>query len=249
MAQDYSEIISWVYTNLGFPVVDVELDEVHIISAYKDAIQNLAKFAGLPNTFKEYSFRTSIGQSVYQLPSDCETVFQCTRESISGSIGDLGLGFADDLILIFNTQGRAFDLYKNGLSFYCSTSYLKFLGRTFGYEFTWEMWNNNSIKIYPMPKANLLVTLLYVPKVNLDDTAFTSSYQTNLFVKNWTLARAKMILGNIYQKYNGQIPGAAGGASSMISLRTDLAAEGKEEMDKLKEDINSWRLMPAMLVG
>jgi hypothetical protein len=243
-AHNYSEIISWVMTNLGYSQIDVELDESQIITAFKDAIQAFAKYAGVQNDFKEHTFLSQQGISEYQMPDDCDYVFQCYRQNFSSSVGMLGIGFADDLILLFNTQGKTFDMYKNGLGFFASTSYLRFLGRTFGYEPTWENWKEGKVKLYPTPSAMLLVTCLYVPKIDLN-----TSIKYNLWIKYWTLARSKVMLGNIYQKYNGQIPGASGGSSAMISLRTDLVQEGKDDMQKLIEDLDSWRNRPVIIVG
>jgi len=236
---NYSEIISWVLTELGYPQIDVELDEVHIITAFKDAMQRFAKYAGIQNDFKQHTFLTRQGVSEYNMPDDCDYVFQCDRQNFSSTIGTLGVGFADDLILLFNTQGKTFDMFKNGLGFFASTSYLRFLGRTFGYEPTWENWKENKIMLYPTPTTTLLCSALYVPKIDLN-----TAMKFNVWIKDWTLARCKMILGNIYQ-----IPGAAGGGASMISLRTDLTDTAAAEMVRLMEDLESWRTRPVMVVG
>jgi hypothetical protein len=240
----YDAILSWVFTHLGYPVIDVELREEQIIACIKDALERFSKFAGNKDLYKNFTITAVPGQSEYELPEDCDYVFQCYRQNFLTSIDLGGLGFADDLILLFNTQGRTIDMFKNGVGFFNATSYLKFLGRTFGYEFSWENLPNRKIRIYPKPNIQMTIGGMYVPKVDLQSTSLY-----NLWIKDWTLACCKEILGNIYQKYNGNIPGAAGGAASQISLRTDLVAEGKEMKDKLMEQLTSWRNPAIMLVG
>ncbi len=246
MVNNYAEIVSWVLTNLGYPSVDVEVTEDMIVTAYKDALQTFSKYAGYETTFKEYTFMTQPDLDVYQMPDDCDFVFKVARRtSLINSIGDLyGYNVADDLLLLFNTQGKTFNLFKNLAGFHISTHYLKAINRVFGIEPSFEPWTGNSIKIYPIPRGNYLSVALYCPKIDLN-----SNVSYNIWIKNYTLYKTMWMLGNIYQKYPQGIPGAAGGQSQAIMLRQDLVEKAEAKMEKLvNDDIRSFRC-DYMIVG
>ena len=227
------EVFDYVRLMLGDGMVDVELDPVHYDAALKRALLQYRQRSS--NSVEEsYSFLTlAQDTNTYTLPSEVISVKQLYRASI-GSTATTGAsqfepfeaGFMNMYLL---QSGRVGGL----LTFELFAQYQELAARMFGgyLNFTY---NKVSKQLTIMRRqrsdgeAVLMWTYNYKPDVTL-----LSDYMALPWIRDYTLAVAKGMLGEARSKFQS-IVGPQGGSS----LNGDaLKAESKEEIDRLEQDI------------
>lgn len=231
------QIKDYVLTMLGAPVLPLELDEQQLENSIDFALQIFEDYAPM-EYFQYYTFYTTPGQSVYELPADVGFVRQISYKETANyafSASDLGgvipleymgAGAYGSIAGGINPQqpvwGKMGDwvLYKQYEDMYNRIS-----GQQGGWEF---LGGYKHIKVYPIPYRTYPVVVRYLQK-KPDFQLVTQAMQEG------ALAFAKIILGRIRTRISNP-PGPGGGVQ--LDGATILA-EGLQEKKDWQNDLLS----------
>ena len=228
------ELFDYVNLSLGGGMVDVELDQAHYEEALKKAF---AKFRQRSDNSVEESYLflpTVIDQNTYTLPEEVIEVRKIFRRSIGSRTGggDGGTLFEPFNLAYTNTYLLA-STNMGGLATYNAfAQYQELVGRMFGsfIEFKWNT-TTKELVILQRPRAEeelLLYAYNYRP-----DSELLKDYLASQWIKDYTLAVCKYMLGEARSKF-ATIAGPQGGST----LNGDaLKSEAQAEMEKLETDV------------
>lgn len=228
------EIYKYVELNLGGGMVDVELDPEHYESALNTAF---TKFRQRSDNSVEESYLflpTVIDQNDYVLPNEVMEVRQIFRRSIGSRTGggDGGTLFEPFNLAYTNTYLLSSSNMGGLATYNAFAGYQELVGRMFGsfIEFKWNR-SNKKLTLLQRSRAEeelLLYVYNYRPDFDLID-----DYMAVQWIKDYTLAKCKYMLGEARSKF-ATIAGPQGGSS----LNGDaLKAEAQSELDKLESDV------------
>jgi hypothetical protein len=230
------EVYDYVYAMLGGGMVDVELDPIHYETALTKALTKFRQRSD--NSVEESYILLPLIEDTkdYILPNEIIEVRQIFRRSIGSRTGNgdggslfepFNLAYTQTYLLSGSTQ-------LGGLATYdMFAGYQELVGRMFG-SFIEFKWNNTTKKltILQRPRAGEEVMLMcynYRP-----DSELLNDYLAKQWIKDYTLAACKFMLGEARSKF-ATIAGPQGGTS----LNGDtLKAEAQAEMDKLEQDVS-----------
>lgn len=229
------EIYKYVELNLGGGMVDVELDPEHYESALNTAF---TKFRQRSDNSVEESYLflpTVIDQNDYVLPNEVMEVRQIFRRSIGSRTGggDGGTLFEPFNLAYTNTYLLSSSNMGGLATYNAFAGYQELVGRMFGsfIEFKWNR-SNKKLTLLQRSRAEeelLLYVYNYRPDFDLID-----DYMAVQWIKDYTLAKCKYMLGEARSKF-ATIAGPQGGSS----LNGDaLKAEAQSELDKLESDVS-----------
>ena len=228
------EVFDYVNLSLGGGMVDVELDQAHYEEALKKAF---AKFRQRSDNSVEESYLflpTVIDQNTYTLPEEVIEVRKIFRRSIGSRTGggDGGTLFEPFNLAYTNTYLLA-STNMGGLATYNAfAQYQELVGRMFGsfIEFKWNT-TTKELVILQRPRAEeelLLYAYNYRP-----DSELLKDYLASQWIKDYTLAVCKYMLGEARSKF-ATIAGPQCGST----LNGDaLKSEAQAEMEKLETDV------------
>jgi hypothetical protein len=221
---------------LGDGMIDVELDPIH----YETALtRSLAVFRQRADNAVEesYVFLNLIeDQNEYILPKEIQQVRQIFRRSIgSRSGGGQGGTVFEPFNLAYTNTYLLSSTNMGGLLTYeLFSQYQELVGKMFGsfINFSYNPQNRKLI-IQQRPRTDESVMLLcYNVK---PDFALIDDTYAGQWIKDFTLANCKMMLGQAREKF-AQIAGPQGGSSlNGAAMKT----EAQTEMDKLMEDLKT----------
>jgi len=229
------EVYKYVEAMLGGGMVDVELDPDHYEIALNSAF---AKFRQKSDNSVEESYiflPTVIDQNDYILPNEVVEVRKLFRRSIGSRSGggDGGSVFEPFNMAYTNTYLLA-SSNMGGLSTYNAfAGYQELVGRMFGsfIEFKWNT-ATKKLTLLQRPRAEediMLYCYNYRP-----DFEILNDYLAQQWIKDYTLAKCKYMLGEARSKF-ATIAGPQGGST----LNGDaLKAEAQAELDKLESDVS-----------
>ena len=235
LATQKQEIYDYVHAMLGGGMIDVELDPVHYETALTKA---LTKFRQRSDNGVEESYMflpTVKDQNEYTLPTEVMEVRKLFRRSIGSRTGggDGGTLFEPFNMAYTNTYLLS-SSNMGGLATYDMFSqYQELVGRMFGsfIEFKWNS-PTKKLTILQRPRADEEV-LIYAYNYRPDDQLL-DDYLAKQWIKDYTLAACKYMLGEARSKF-ATVAGPQGGTS----LNGDaLKAEAQQEMDKLEQDLS-----------
>jgi hypothetical protein len=220
---------------MGGSMVDLELDPNDYETALNLAFDRYRQRAG--NSMEEgYVFlKVLYEQNVYYLPDEIMQVRQIFRRGL----GEIGGGTSLDPFALAYTnlyllQAGAGGGYTAGLLTYeLFNDYLKQAGRMFGayMNFTFDP-VTKKLQLVRKPTGGETM-LLWVMKVKSDDQILQDTY-IKPWIRSYTLAWTKMILGEAYSKFN-TIVGPGGG----VTLKGDaLKTEAKTMMEELEKELD-----------
>ena len=230
------EVYNYVYAMLGGGMVDVELDPIHYETALTKALTRFRQRSD--NSVEEsYIFLPLIEDTnEYILPNEIIEVRQIFRRSIGSRTGNgdggslfepFNLAYTQTYLLSGSTQ-------LGGLATYdFFAQYQELVGRMFGsfIEFKWNT-ATKKLTILQRPRAGEEVMLYcynYRP-----DSQLLEDYLAKQWIKDYTLAACKFMLGEARSKF-ATIAGPQGGTS----LNGDtLKAEAQAEMEKLETEVS-----------
>ena len=235
LATQKQEIFDYVHTFLGGGMIDVELDPVHYETALTKALSRFRQRSD--NSVEEsYLFMpTVLDQNTYTLPNEVIEVRQIFRRSIGSRSGggDGGTLFEPFNMAYTNTYLMA-SSNLGGLATYDMFSrYQELVGRMFGsfIEFKWNT-STKQLTILQRPRAEenlMLYCYNYRP-----DTELLNDYIVKQWIKDYTLASCKHMLGEARSKF-ATIAGPQGGST----LNGDaLKNEAAQEMEKLEQEVS-----------
>jgi len=228
------EVFNYVEAFLGGGMVDVELDPIHYETALSKA---LAKFRQRSDNSVEESYLfmpTVEDQNEYILPNEVVEVRKLFRRSIgsrSGS-GDGGTTFEPFNLAYTNTYLLS-SSNMGGLATYdLFAQHQELVGRMFG-SFIEFKWNSTSKKLTLLQRPRTEESLLLYCYNYRPDSELLNDYLASQWIKEYTLASCKYMLGEARSKF-ATIAGPQGGSA----LNGDaLKAEAQGEMEKLEAEV------------
>jgi hypothetical protein len=230
------EIFDYVNAFLGGGMIDVELDPIHYDTALTKALSKYRQRSDY-SVEESYLFLKLVeDQNDYILPNEVIEVRKLFRRSIGTRTGggDGGSLHEPFNLAYTNTYLLSGSSQMGGLATYeMFAGYQELVGRMFG-SFIEFKWNTTSKKltILQRPRANeevLLYAYNYRP-----DSQLLDDYLAKQWIKDYTLASCKYMLGEARSKF-ATIAGPQGGTS----LNGDsLKAEAQAEMEKLESDVS-----------
>jgi len=228
------EVFDYVNAMLGGGMVDVELDPEHYEIAIKASFDKFRQRSD--NSVEEsYMFlELVLDQNEYTLPDEVVEVRQMFRRSIGSRTGggDGGTLFEPFNLAYTNTYLLSSSNMGGLATYNLFAGYQELVGRMFGsfIEFTWNTATKKLI-VLQRPRTGeqvLLQAYNYRP-----DFQILKDYLAKQWIKDYTLAKCKFMLGEARSKF-ATIAGPQGGST----LNGDaLKAEAQAEMDKLEEDL------------
>ena len=235
LATQKQEIFDYVHTFLGGGMIDVELDPVHYETALTKALSRFRQRSD--NSVEEsYLFMpTVLDQNTYTLPNEVIEVRQIFRRSIGSRSGggDGGTLFEPFNMAYTNTYLMASSNLGGLATYDMFSQYQELVGRMFGsfIEFKWNT-STKQLTILQRPRAEenlMLYCYNYRP-----DTELLNDYIVKQWIKDYTLAACKFMLGEARSKF-ATIAGPQGGST----LNGDsLKAEAQSEMEKLEQEVS-----------
>ena len=230
------EVFDYVTAMLGGGMVDVELDPIH----YETALtKSLGKFRQRSDNSVEESYLfmpTIVDQNEYTLPQEVVEVRKLFRRSIGSRSGggDGGTLFEPFNMAYTNTYLLS-SSNMGGLATYDAFSqYQELVGRMFG-SFIEFNWNTTTKKLTLLQRPRAEETLLLYVYNHRPDSELLNDYLGKQWIKDYTLAACKYMLGEARSKF-ATIAGPQGGST----LNGDaLKAEAQAEMEKLEEELKT----------
>jgi hypothetical protein len=220
----------YILAKLGYPVVDVELDDFQIEICIDEAISKLEYHA--PDWMTQYAvFETSAGNNVYELPQVIadnlnDVWYRRDFFKFGASPGSLEYDFA----IMFFTNNGLFNNY-NVSQYLLMQQYLKQVKNVLGQMSTWQLINNKYLHVWPVPENSTESVILEFRA--FDPATIHHAYKN--WVQKFSLCLAKEILGGIRGKYE-TLPGPGGGARLNGAA---LIAQAQEEKQMLLEELTT----------
>ena len=231
------QIKEYVLTMLGAPVLTLELDDQQLENSIDFALQIFEDYAPM-EYFQYYTFYTTPGQSVYNLPADVGFVRHVSYKETSNyafSASDLGgvipleymgAGAYGSIAGGINPQQPVWGKMGDWVMY---KQYEDMYSRISGQQGGWEwLAGYNTIKLYPIPYRAYPVAVRYLQK-RPDFNQVTQGMQEG------ALCFAKIILGRIRSRIQNP-PGPNGG----VQLDgQQILQEGMDEKKQWQEDLLS----------
>lgn len=231
-----TDVFDYVRYMLGDQIVDVELDPVHYETALK---QGLLKYRQRSSNSVEESFAflpLIVDKDTYTLPNEVITVKQVYRRSIGSTTSTGATQFepfeAGFLNLYLLQSGRVGGYLNYELFAQFQELSMRMFGGYINFKFNKV---NKELHIFRRPRNSdetvMLHTYNYKPDITL-----LSDYMAFPWIKDYTLAQCKIMLGEAREKF-ATIAGPQGGTSLNGSA---LKQEGQAMLEKLEEDIKNY---------
>ena len=229
------EIFDYVFVMLGGYMVDVELDPVHYETALTKALTRFRQRSDNSVEESYISLALQEDQNDYILPQEIVEVRQIFRRSVGSRSagGDGGSVFEPFNLAYTNTYLMAGSSIGGLATYELFAGRQELIGRMFG-AFIEFKWNNTTkrLTILQRPRAGeevLLWCYNYRP-----DSQIIDDYLSSQWIKDYTLAVCKYMLGEARSKF-AVIAGPQGGTS----LNGDtLKSEAQQEMEKLEGEVS-----------
>ena len=230
-------VFKYVRLRLGDGMIDIELDPIHYDTALNRSFSKYRQ-RGDSSVEESYMFLTLEPDiNAYTLPKEVVNVRQIFRRSIGSrtGMGDGGTLFEPFNMAYTNTYLLSSSNMGGIATYEIFAQYQEMVGRIFG-SFINYNYNQSTRKltILQRPRAQeqvLLWTYNYRP-----DFIILEDMYANQWIKDYTLANCKMMLGEAREKF-AQIAGPQGGSSlNGAALKTEAQAE----MEKLEEDLKNY---------
>ena len=231
-----NEVYNYCRLMLGDGMIDIEMDLNHLEVALGKA---LAKYRQRADSAVEesYMFLTMVeNENTYILPKEVIEVRQVFRRSIGSRTGggDGGTIFEPFNLAYTNTYLLSSSNMGGLLTYELFAQYQELVGRMFGsfIEFKWHP-QTHKLTLLQRPRNSdeelLLATYNYRP-----DLGILTDMYAGQWIKDYTLANCKLILGNAYEKF-GSIAGPQGGTQLNGAA---LKSEGTAEIEKLEKELS-----------
>ena len=230
------EVFDYVHTFLGGGMIDVELDPVHYETALTKALTRYRQRSD--NSVEEsYMFMpTVVDQNTYTLPNEVMEVRKLFRRSIGSRTGggDGGSIFEPFNLAYTNTYLLSSSKMGGLATYDMFSQYQELVGRMFG-SFIEFKWNSTTKQLTLLQRPRAEETLLLYVYNYRPDSQILDDYLAKQWVKDYTLASCKYMLGEARSKF-ATIAGPQGGST----LNGDtLKAEAQAEMEKLEAEVST----------
>ena len=232
--QAKQKVYDYCKAMLGDGMIDIELDPIHYETALNRALAVFRQRSD--NAVEEsYAFLTlTENQNEYILPQEIQQVRQIFRRSVGSRTGNgtggtvfepFNLAYTNTYLLSSTNMGGL-------LTYELFAQYQELVGKMFGsfINFTWHPQSRKLI-IHQRPRGEESVMLqVYNTK---PDFSIIDDVYSGQWIKDYSLANCKMMLGQAREKF-ASIAGPQGGTALNGAA---MKAEGQAEMDKLVDDL------------
>lgn len=229
------EVFDYVHAMLGGGMVDVELDPIHYDTALTKALNRYRQRSDGSVEESYITLKTLEEKNTYILPPEIIEVRQLFRRSVgSRSGGGNGSSIFEPFNLAYTNTYLLAGSGMGGLATYeLFAQQQELVGRMFGsfIEFSWNS-STKKLTLLQLPRADediLMYCYNYRP-----DSQLLTDYLAKQWIKDYTLAACKYMLGEARSKF-ATIAGPQGGTSLNGS---DLKSEAQSEMDKLEQEVS-----------
>ena len=229
------KVFDYVKAMLGDGMIDVELDPIHYETALTKALTRFRQRSD--NSVEEsYMFMpTIVDQNVYTLPQEVIEVRQIFRRTVGARTqGGTGGSLYEPFNLAYTNAYLLSASKMGGLATYDMFSqYQELVGRMFGSHIEFK-WNTATKKLTILQRPHAEENLMLFCYNYRPDEELLNDYLTKQWIKDYTLANCKYMLGEARSKF-ATIAGPQGGST----LNGDtLKAEAQSEMDKLEQEVS-----------
>ena len=234
--QSKQSVYDYCKAMLGDGMIDIELDPIHYETALTRALAVFRQRSD--NAVEEsYVFLTlEVDKNEYILPKEIQQVRQIFRRSVGSRTGggSGGTVFEPFNMAYTNTYLLASTNMGGLLTYELFAQYQELVGKMFGsyINFTWNSQSHKLI-IQQRPRSEESVMLM-VYNVRPDFSLIDDTY-AGQWIKDYSLANCKMMLGQAREKF-AQIAGPQGGSALNGAA---MKSEAQAEMDKLMEDLKT----------
>ena len=234
LATAKQQVYDYVNVSLGGGMIDVELDPIHYETALNKALSRFRQRSD--NSVEEsYLFLTCVeDQNEYTLPNEVIEVRKLFRRSIGSRTGggDGGSLFEPFNMAYTNTYLLSGSKLGGLATYDMFSQHQELVGRMFG-SFIEFKWNTTSKKLTLLQRPAANESLLLYAYNYRPDTELLADYLASQWLKDFTLASCKYMLGEARSKF-ATIAGPGGGST----LNGDaLKAEAQSEMEKLENEV------------
>lgn len=235
MTPQRQRIIDEVRRMMGGGLVDIELDPEHYQTALNLAFDRYRQRSGNSSEEAYMFLRLVYEQTDYILPEEITDVRTLFRRGIGETTGGTQLDpFSLAYTNLYLLQAGAGGGYTAGLlTFELFYQYLDQAGRMFGRDINYTFDNvTKRLSIIRKPTGGESI-LIWCYKYRPDEAILSDAY-ARPWIRDYTLAWCKQMLGEGYSKFNTVI-GPQGGTT----LKGDaLKNEAKEIMERLEKEID-----------
>jgi hypothetical protein len=232
--QSKQQVFDYCKAMLGDGMIDIELDPIHYETALNRALGVFRQRSD--NAVEEsYAFLTlQQDQNEYILPKEVQQVRQVFRRSIGSRTGGGSGGTVfEPFNLAYSNTYLLSSTNMGGLATYeLFAGYQELVGKMFGafINFVWHPQSHKLI-IQQRPRSNEEV-LLWVYNVK-PDFAIIDDVYAGQWIKDYSLANCKIMLGQAREKF-ASIAGPQGGTALNGAA---LKSEGQADLDRLTTEL------------
>jgi hypothetical protein len=232
--QSKQEVFDYCKAMLGDGMIDVELDPIHYETALNRALGVFRQRSD--NAVEEsYAFLTlEESQNEYILPEEIQQVRQIFRRSVGSRTGNgTGGTVFEPFNLAYTNTYLLSSTNMGGLATYeMFSQYQELVGKMFGsfINFTWHPQSRKLI-IHQRPRGSEQVMLMVYNKK--PDFAIISDVYAGQWIKDYSLANCKIMLGQAREKF-ASIAGPQGGTALNGAA---LKQEGQADLDRLTQEL------------
>ncbi len=234
--QSRQKVYDYCKAMLGDGMVDVELDPIHYQTALDRALGVFRQRSD--NAVEEsYAFITlNQDQNEYILPKEIQQVRQIFRRSIGSRTGNGSGGTVFEPFNLAYTNTYLLSSTNMGglLTYELFSGYQELVGKMFGsfINFTWQP-QSRKLMIQQRPRGSEEV-LLWVYNTKPDFAIIEDTY-AGQWIKDYTLANCKMMLGQAREKFS-QIAGPQGGGSLNGAA---MKSEATDDIERLTKELET----------
>jgi len=247
--QARQSVYNYCKTMLGDGMIDIELDPIHYETALN---RSLAVFRQRSDNSVEesYAFLTlTESQNEYILPKEIQQVRQIFRRSVGSRTGNgtggtvfepFNLAYTNTYLLSSTNMGGL-------LTYELFAQYQELVGKMFGsfINFTWQP-QSRKLMIQQRPRGEEEV-MLWVYNTKPDFAIIDDTY-AGQWIKDYSLANCKMMLGQAREKF-AQIAGPGGGSSLNGAAMKSEATADIERLTKELETLVAGGIGYTFIIG
>lgn len=232
---DYSNLYTWMRTRLGEPTIPCELTDQQFDNAIEEAVY---WFNYYMNKDEEVEYTSLIGNGIdgYEIPSavDADNILEIVmRPRFPYRYYSQDQHLLHNLWVQYMFRGGVSSGYFDFLSdYYITLNAEKDISIILGTETRWEVrWVGNSKRLFIHPTPEEMSVAIRYKK-----TITPAEIVNDNWIRRYSLAEAKLILGNIRSTFKSGVPGG----TEMIQLNgEDLITQGQQEKEALLTEIKS----------
>ena len=228
------QVYDYVTAMLGGGMIDLELDPIHYETALDRAL-NKYRQRGDSSVEESYMFLTlEVNVNTYTLPKEVVSVRELFRRSIGSRSGggDGGTLFEPFNMAYTNTYLLSSSNMGGLLTYEMFAQYQELVGRMFGSYINYN-YNQSTRKLTITQRPNTQEQILVWTYNYRPDFVILEDIHANQWLKDYTLATCKMMIGEAREKFS-QIAGPQGGGSLN---GTAIKGEAKADIEKLETEL------------